>query len=142
MKLAWSRRVGAEAPRHGVASCVAAAVYNGQVLYVATSRHIINGRAHPGSVQALNPATGALIWQTGLPNGVIGTPTLNGAGVLAVGTYAFSKTPNAVFLLRASDGKILRRLTMGSQDFAQSVFAGGRIFTANSNGLVEWGLRK
>ncbi|MGN6794179.1 MAG: outer membrane protein assembly factor BamB family protein [Streptosporangiaceae bacterium] len=142
MKLAWSRRVGAEAPRRGVASCVAAAVYNGHVLYVATSRHIINGRAHPGSVQALNPATGALIWQTGLPNGVIGTPTLNGAGVLAVGTYAFTKTPNAVFLLRASDGKILRRLTMGSQDFAQSVFAGGRIFTANSNGLVEWGLRK
>lgn len=141
MRLAWSRRVGAEAPRHGVANCSAAAVYNGHVLYVATPRHIINGTAHPGSVQALNPNTGALIWQTGLPNGVIGTPTLDGAGVLAVGTYAFTKRPNAVFLLRASDGKILRRLATGGQFFAQSVFAGGRIFTANGNGLVAWGLR-
>jgi hypothetical protein len=72
---------------------------------------------------------------------VIGTPTLDGAGVLAVGTYAFTKRPNAVFLLRASDGKILRRLASGGQFFAQSVFAGGRIFTANGNGLVAWGLR-
>jgi outer membrane protein assembly factor BamB len=141
MKVAWSRRVGAEAPRHGVASCSAAAVYDGRVLYVATPRHLIGGTAFGGSVQALNPATGALIWQTGLPNGVIGTPTLDGSGVLAVGTYAFTKRPNAVFLLRASDGRILRRLTRGSQDFAQSVFAGGRIFTANSDGLVAWGLR-
>jgi outer membrane protein assembly factor BamB len=141
MKVAWSRRVAAEAPRHGVASCSAAAVYDGRLLYVATPRHVIGGRAFGGSVQALNPSTGALIWQTGLPNCVIGTPTLDGAGVLAVGTYAFTKRPNAVFLLRASDGRILRRLTSGSQDFAQSVFAGGRIFTANSDGLVAWGLR-
>jgi polyvinyl alcohol dehydrogenase (cytochrome) len=141
MTLAWSRRVGAEAPLHGVANCSAAAVYDGHLLYVATPRHIINGRAFPGSVQALDPATGALIWQTGLPNGVIGTPTLDGAGVLAVGTYAFTKRPNAVFLLRVSDGKILRRLSSGSQFFAQSVFAGGRIFTANGHGLVAWGLR-
>jgi outer membrane protein assembly factor BamB len=90
-------------------------------------------------VQALSPRTGALIWQTGLPHGVIGTPTIDG-GVLAVGTYDFSAT-NAVFLLGASDGKILRRLSRGSPDFAQSVFANGRMFTANGNGLFAWAVR-
>ena len=122
MTVAWQRRVGAPQPHHGISNCSAAVVYDGHVLYVATPRHVISGRAYPGSVQALNPRTGALIWQTGLPHGVIGTPTMDAGGVLAVGTYDFSAT-NAVFLLRASDGKVLRRLNRGSADFAQSVFA-------------------
>jgi polyvinyl alcohol dehydrogenase (cytochrome) len=142
MTVAWERRVGAPAPHHGISNCSAGAIYDGHVVYVATPRHVINGKAFPGSVQALNPATGALIWQTGLPNGVIGTPTMDRGGVLAVGTYDFTKTPNAIYLLRASDGTILRRLVRGSQDFAQSVFADGLLFTANGDGLVAWGLRK
>ena len=142
MSLAWERRVGAPAPHHGVSNCSSGAIYDGHVLYVATPRHVINGKAFPGSVQALNPLTGALLWQTGLPNGVIGTPTMDAGGVIAVGTYDFTKTPNAIYLLRASDGTILRRLVSGSQDFAQSVFADGMLFTANGNGLVAWGLGK
>jgi polyvinyl alcohol dehydrogenase (cytochrome) len=142
MTVAWERRVGAPAPHHGISNCSAGAVYDGHVVYVATPRHVIDGKAFPGSVQALNPATGALIWQTGLPNGVIGTPTMDGGGVLAVGTYDFTKTPNTIYLLRASDGTIVRRLVRGSQDFAQSVFADGLLFTANGDGLAAWGLRK
>ncbi len=138
MKVAWSRQIGAAAPRHGVSNCSAAASYDGTTLYVAGPRHLINGTAYPGSIQALNPATGALLWQTGLPNGVIGSPTIDGAGVIAVGTYDFTKTPNSVYLVDASSGAILRTLTTGSADFAQSVFAEGRLFTANGDGLVSW----
>jgi len=32
----------------------------------------------------------------------------------------------------------VRSLVRGGADFAQSVFAGGRLFTANGNGLVSW----
>jgi polyvinyl alcohol dehydrogenase (cytochrome) len=138
MKVVWSRQIGAAAPRHGVSNCSAAASYDGTTLYVAGPRHLINGTAYPGSIQALNPATGALLWQTGLPNGVIGSPTIDGAGVIAVGTYDFTATPNAVYLVDASSGAILRTLTTGSADFAQSVFAEGRLFTANGDGLVSW----
>jgi outer membrane protein assembly factor BamB len=141
MRLAWSRRIGAQAPRHGVSNCSAAAVYDGKTLYVAGPRHVINGKAYPGSVQALNPHTGALLWQTGLANGVIGSPTLDGGGVLAVGTYDFTKIPNEIYLLNASTGKIVRRLVRGSADFAQGVFAEGRLFTANGDGLVSWAVR-
>jgi outer membrane protein assembly factor BamB len=89
-------------------------------------------------VQALDPTTGTVLWQTGLANGVIGTPTMDGGGVLAVGTYGFTTTPNMVYLLDASTGQILRSLVKGSADFAQSVFAEGRLFTANGDGLVSW----
>ncbi len=142
MTLAWSRRIGASAPHHGISNCSAGAVYDGHVLYVAGPRHLIGGRPHPGSVQALDPRTGRLLWQTGLPDGVIGTPTLDGGGVLAVGTYDFTQTQNAFFLIRATTGRILRRLDRGSQDFAQGVFAGGRLLAPNGDGLVAWGLRR
>ena len=69
---------------------------------------------------------------------MIGSPTIDGAGVIAVGTYDFTRTPNAVYLVDASSGSILRTLTTGSADFAQSVFARGRLFTANGDGLVSW----
>jgi polyvinyl alcohol dehydrogenase (cytochrome) len=138
MHLAWSRRVSAPAPHHGISNCSAAATYDGRTLYVAGPRHMINGTAYPGSIQALNPNTGAVLWQTGLANGVIGSPSMDGGGLLAVGTYGFSATPNEVYLLDASTGTIVRRLVRGSADFAQSVFAEGRLFTANGNGLMSW----
>jgi len=59
--------------------------------------------------------------------------------VLAVGTYGASATPNAVYLINARTGHILRTLITGSADFAQSVFAGGWLFTANGAGVYAWG---
>lgn len=142
MRLAWSRRVGASAPAHGISNCSAAAVYDGRSLYVAGDATTIGGRSHRGSVQRLNPRTGAVLWRAGLPDGVIGTPTLDGGGVIAVGTYDFSPVPNAIYLLDARSGAIVRTLLKGSDDFAQAVFAGGRLFTANGNGLSAWSLRR
>jgi outer membrane protein assembly factor BamB len=66
---------------------------------------------------------------------------MNGGGVIAVGTYDSTATPNAVYLVDASTGKIIRTLTTGGSTFAQSVFADGMLFTANVNGtLTAWGL--
>ena len=45
------------------------------------------------------------MWQTGLPNSVIGSPSLNGGGVIAVGTYDFTATPNAVYVINAANGQ-------------------------------------
>ena len=94
-----------------------------------------------GSVQERNPATGALRWATGLPNGVIGSPTMDGGGVIAVGTYAdTTTTPNATYLLNAASGKILQTLVQGTA-FAQTVFADNWLFVANSNGVFAYGLK-
>jgi PQQ-like domain len=72
----------------------------------------INGVAYRGSIQRLDPSTGATLWETGLPNSVLGRPTMNDGGVIAVGTYDFTSTPNAVCLVDASTGAILRTLTV------------------------------
>ena len=54
------------------------------------------------------------------------------------GRYAVVTRLNAVYLLNASTGKILATVITGSTDFAQSVFAGGWLFTANGNGVYAW----
>ena len=62
---------------------------------------------------------------------------MNGGGVIAVGTYDSSSTPNASYLLSARTGRIIRLLVRGT-DFAQTVFADGWLFAANSDGVFAW----
>ena len=91
-----------------------------------------------GSVERLNPAAGAIGWRTGLPDGVLTSPTINGSGVIGVGTYDNTNRPNQTYLVNGSTGAILRTLDPGF-DFAQSVFADGWVYTASSTGLYAWG---
>ena len=69
--------------------CLASSVWNGSAgaLYIGGDPTVIGGTSYGGSMRQVNPVTGAYMWQTGLPCAVMGTPSLDGAGVLAVGTY-------------------------------------------------------
>jgi outer membrane protein assembly factor BamB len=138
LKLAWETRIGAASDAVPHANCDAAPVYNGHDLFLAGPEVTIKGKTYRGSVQERNPATGQLIWETGLPNGVIGSPTMDGAGVLAVGTYDDTSTPDATYLINAATGKIIRTLVRG-KDFGQSVFADNWLYTANAYGVYAWG---
>jgi outer membrane protein assembly factor BamB len=139
MRLAWQQRIGTN-PRGGLAECAAAAVYNGKQLFTAGTAVTIKGKLHRGSIQERNPATGKLEWETGLSDGVIGSPTMDGGGVIAVGTYDNSPgNANNIYLVKAATGQIVRALLKGSYDFAQSVFADGWLFTANGTGVYAWG---
>ena len=75
----------------------------------------INGVSYRGSVLQIDPSTGTILWQTGLPNSAIGSPSLNGGGVLVVGTYDFTTTPNAFYLVNAANGNILGTLSAGAR---------------------------
>ena len=68
----------------------------------------------------------------------MGSPTLNGASVLAAGTYNISDlTLNSVYLLNAADGSILRtRPEPSNIVFAQPVFAGTHLFVATAGGAT------
>ncbi|HTZ92705.1 MAG TPA: PQQ-binding-like beta-propeller repeat protein [Streptosporangiaceae bacterium] len=135
MKLAWDKRVsGASSP---VTGCIAAAAYDGHHLFIGGLSVTIRGRSYRGSIQERDPGNGKLVWETGLPDGVIGSPSLDGGGVVAVGTYDISSAPCATYLVGASDGKILRKLVTG-MDFSQSVFADNMLFSANDNGVYAW----
>lgn len=136
MKLAWSKRLARSDGGDG--QCLAAPASNGQDLFMAAGNTTIGGTAYAGSVQERAPGNGDLVWKTGLPAGVLGSPALDGGGLLTVGAYGAA--PNGgVYLIDAATGAIVSELTTG-KTFAQSVFANNSLYTATSGAVTAWGL--
>jgi len=137
----WTDAVGGPAGPAGL--CLASSVWDGQGhrLFVAGNATTIGGASFGGSVREVDPATGAFVWQTGLPCAEVGTPSLDSAGVLAVGTWSCTppNTPGA-YLLDAATGAILTTLPTGtSRVFSQPVFAQGTLFVASqTKGLYNF----
>ncbi len=136
MRLAWKRQVSN--PAGGNEECIAAPAWNGKDLFLATPSVTTGAVTDEGSVQERTPS-GALVWLRGLPNAVDGSPALDGSGVLAVGTYDSTGTPNETYLVSSATGRLLRTLAAGD-DFAQSAFAGSWLFTATDAGVSAWGV--
>lgn len=135
----WSFQVGTTAD-FSIGACLAVPIWDSSSkrLFVASNQTTINAQVFRGSVRAFDPANGDIIWETGLTGGpIMGSPTLNGAGVLAAGTYNISNlTLNAVYLLDARNGSILTTIAQPNNlVFAQPVFAGNRLFVANAGGV-------
>ncbi len=123
--------------------CLAAAVWDqgNNRLYLSGAATSINGTQYNGSVEAVDPATGTPVWRTGFPAAVWGTPTLDGAGVLAVGTIGSNGAQNGAYLLNAATGQILATIsTADAGVFAQPVFADGYLFVATA-GQGLWAYR-
>ncbi len=139
MKVRWEKRIGVASFEGKTGECIAAPAYNGKVLYFGGNQTTVKDVTYEGSVQARKPSSGELIWETPLADGVTGSPSLDGGGVLAVPGYypPANQTPQAVYLIRPSSGQILRVLGTGSE-FAQAVFAGGWLYTADSDGVYAW----
>ena len=137
----WTDSIGAPTPTSG--ACLASSVWDGPTddLYIGGNPTTIGGTSYGGSVREVDPATGAFTWQTGLPCAVIGTPTLDSAGVLAAGTYncPTGATPGA-YLINAATGTILTTLSVaGSRVFGQPVFAQSTLFVATeTKGLYNF----
>ena len=124
----WRLQVGAPYTSTSIAQCDAAAVWDGAHLFIAGDKTVIGGVSYLGAVRMVDPATGKVVWARGLPNGVIGTPTLDGAGVLAVQTYGSS----GMFLVNAATGAILTNIA-GGPEFGQAVFADTMMLVPTQN---------
>jgi polyvinyl alcohol dehydrogenase (cytochrome) len=135
----WQTQIAAARSGMG-AACLSSTVVKGNDLYVAGSATTIGGTSYPGSIDELNAATGAIVWATGLPSQVLGTPSLDGAGLLAVGTYADGSDPQADYLLDPTTGAIVATVSNGdSSQFAQPVFADQYLLIAtDSAGLYAY----
>jgi outer membrane protein assembly factor BamB len=133
----WTDPIGS-APKVSIGTEQLTAVIwdqSSNVLFLSGNNTTIHGTSYNGSVQAVNPATGAPIWQTGLPGAVMGTPSMDAAGVLAVGTLDSASlgintgAPDAVYLLNGLNGKIVT--TVSTDDtgvFAQPVMDDNYLF--------------
>jgi outer membrane protein assembly factor BamB len=117
----------------GAEECDSAAIWNGTSLIIGGGAPTtIGGTSYLGSVQALNPDTGKPLWQTGIPGFVVGTPTEDGAGVVAAQVYqADTDADMGVYLLNASNGQIIGRIPLPRNlMFGQPVFDGNDLIVA------------
>ena len=127
----WTRRLGIPPAKGSLAFCGGSAVWDGAALYVGADAR--TSTSAPGSMYRLNPANGQVLWYAPLPAGpVVGSPSLDGAGLLAVPTY--NKTGNnAVYLIDKTNGSIKRTLPYSTPIFAQPVFANDELLVAGPN---------
>ncbi len=135
----WQRQVG-QTGGTGNGACITSAAYDGPgaTLFVAANQTTIGGNAAQGSVRALNPATGAVLWERPLgclPNG---SPTLNATThVLAVPLYGCVGTAKpGVALFSSQTGAPLRTIVSAGSVFSQPVFAAGKLFVADESGVL------
>jgi len=92
--------VPGDCPVCGTGSPISPSAYDGKTIYVGSNTTTINGVTYPGSVRALDPATGAYLWQRGLTGPVLGAVSVS-QGVLTAGAG-----PD-LFVLSAVDGSTL-----------------------------------
>jgi outer membrane protein assembly factor BamB len=121
----WSRRMGRHVSGPEENECDAAAIWNGKYLIEGAVQVKIRGTRYQGSVQALNPTTGKPVWQTGLGGWIVGSPSEDGAGVVAAPVLYSPIGVSGVYLLSAKTGKILKFISTEPQGlFAQPVWDG------------------
>jgi polyvinyl alcohol dehydrogenase (cytochrome) len=132
----WQTTISVPYPG-GAQECIAAAIWDGtNLIEGGGAPTTIGGTTYQGSVQSLNPATGTPVWQTGLPGTVVGSPTEDGAGVVAAPIYQSSTGQVGVYLLSAATGAILGFIpTPNSRLFGQPVFAQNDLLIGASTSL-------
>src|SRR5206468_3072649 len=85
MQLVWFRNVMLGTPG-GQTNCLGGGVWDGTRLFLAGGFTKVAGVDYYGSVRRVDPATGAIVWELGLPGAPIGAGCYNRNGILAYAT--------------------------------------------------------
>jgi outer membrane protein assembly factor BamB len=113
---------------------VSSQAFGGGDLFAAGGRGAVNGVISTGTVRALNPATGAYIWQRAAPGDVIGALAYDNGMVLVAAGSIFE-------VLSAKTGARLYSYDTGSQIYAGPSVADGRFYVSNTAGeMFAFGL--
>jgi polyvinyl alcohol dehydrogenase (cytochrome) len=126
----WQLQIGYshDCPQCG-AGGIAPAVSAVGVLYVASGYTLAQGNAVPGAVRALNPATGALLWEHAAPGSIL-------AGMAYANGLIVDGAGNTMEVLNAATGALLYSYTTGNAIYAAPSISNGQIFEASSDGMV------
>lgn len=132
----WEKRINA--PYTSGGQCDSGAIWDGaRLIEGAGNQTTINGTTYQGGVYALDPATGNPLWETGLPGEVIGSPTEDGAGVVAAPIWSTTTNNYGIYLLSAQNGAILDYIPLGrDRIFGQPVFEGNSLLIGGLNPFV------
>jgi outer membrane protein assembly factor BamB len=154
----WRLRIGKQSGEVPFDACIDSAIWDSpakQLVIGGNGGATVDGQTANGSVRAFEVDQGVtrrVIWDIPLPCNVIGSPTEDGAGVVAVVTYNCIGTTSqqALYLLDARhpvpnpqgnpipDAPILKRILLGSPAFAQPTFADNMLFVASTGSLMAY----
>src|SRR6478609_8894455 len=131
----WTRRIalGGDCPTCGDGS-IASGVFANNVLYYAGGNNVANGHGSGGSISALDPATGNLMWTRQTEQAVIGAPALvNGIlGLVAGSTFE---------AVNAANGTLLYSYLMSAPAYGAVSFARTQFYVGDSDtNLYAFGL--
>jgi polyvinyl alcohol dehydrogenase (cytochrome) len=126
----WTQRVGVggDCPQCGTAT-ISPSAWDGKQLYVASGITTINGASCAGSLRALNPATGAFIWENCISDGpVLGAVTaVPGVATVGAGT--------AIVVADTATGKTRFKFNTGGADiFGPASIANGVLYQGDLDG--------
>jgi hypothetical protein len=132
----WQRRlaVGGEDPGSGDGT-VSTGFFDGKRLYEAAGRTTIGGVDYPGSIRAIEPTGGGVLWERGLPDHTFGALTGTN-GMVVVPTVT-----GGLYVVDAADGSVLYANDVGAAQgidlFAGGTIAGGRLFIGDTGGTMH-----
>lgn len=126
----WEVRVAA--PTTGAAADISSSAWDGTRLYVAAANTTINGVSCAGSVRALDPASGAFLWEHCL-TGYSLTPVTVVPGLVEIGTHP------SLYILDATTGNQLFRFkdkTLKATFTGPGSIANGVLYQGNTDGYL------
>jgi outer membrane protein assembly factor BamB len=137
----WQVQIGQAKTAGTPDICIAAAAFDGHHLFVNGPSTTIGGVSYLGSVSELDPANGQILWQSPVNGIADASPSMDGAGVIAVSTYDSSSgtPPSATYLFNAADGTLLTTLNdTAGPEFPQPVFADSSLLLGTQHGLTAY----
>jgi len=118
--------VGGSCPQCGDGS-ISPAAWSGSTLYAAGGNTTIKGTSCAGSLRAINPATGAYIWQACFQDG----PVI--AAVSAVSGVAFVGEGSHLVAVATTSGSALFNFDTGAQIYAAASISNGVVYFGSTN---------
>ncbi len=113
----------------------ASGTFDGQHVLVAGQNLTVSGTTYRGSVWALDPATGHMVWRTFLTQTTFGAVTYeNGAVIL--GTLDLSTYAGILWALNATNGNVLFSGATGTGFYSQATVARSQVFIGSVGGTV------
>ncbi len=131
----WQQYIaeGGNSPDSGDGSVSTATFENG-TLFIAGGNTIVKKLGYQGSVRALNPDTGKVIWQHKTTGPVLGALTYSNGMI-------FASAGNVLEVLDSKDGSRIASYTLDNQIYASTVVSHGQVIVGDTGGtLYDFGL--
>lgn len=145
LSLLWMTRLcaGGDTPQSGYGA-LSTPAFDGKYIYVGAGAVVDDDWDHRGSVYAINPADGSVVWKTILPGTVIAPVTLHNGIVYAAMACDLSSnykcSTGGLVALNSETGEVLWEDPTHSTMYGQPIIADGVLYTTYLMGgrITAW----